>query len=541
MVLVPFRDREVEGSSAGSEMNSDTTTDRLTPASLRTWVGFSMMCLGMFMAILDIQVVATSLPTIQRALDIVPDEMSWIQTAYLIAEIVSIPLTGFLIRAATMRWLFTVATVVFTLASIGCAFSPAFKVLIAFRILQGFSGGTLIPTVFSAVFLMFPIRLQTIAATIAGVLAVLGPTIGPIVGGWITDSYSWPWLFLINVPAGLIASSVGFLSLPKHQPSIDRFRRLDLLSFALGAAALIALEIAIKDAPKQGWTSPITVVLVALCIISATLFVSRTRRSENPIVDLRSFARRNFSIGCLLSFVLGMGLYGSVYLIPIFLAYARLHSAFDIGTTMLVTGLSQLIFAPVAAGLTRRVDERLLTGLGFVVFGVGLALSAHQAPTTDFNEMFWPQVVRGAAIMFCLLPPTEFALGGLASEAIPDASGLFNLMRNLGGAIGIAIIDTIIFSRSPQYAQTLVSELTSGNLDAARSIGASMDLLSAALVDPEKRAVVASLVQKSAFVKATNDAWAFVAAITLIATVSIPFVGRQSKGGGKKLDEGFRA
>jgi MFS transporter, DHA2 family, multidrug resistance protein len=522
-------------------MNSDVTTGASTPASFRTWLAFSMMCLGMFMAILDIQVVATSLPTIQGALHIAPDQMSWIQTAYLIAEIISIPLTGFLIRAATMRRLFTVATVVFTLASIGCAFSPTFKVLIAFRVLQGFSGGTLIPTVFSAVFLMFPMRLQTIAATIAGVLAVLGPTIGPVVGGWITDAYSWPWLFLINVPAGLIASSVGFLSLPKHKPSIDQFRRLDFLSFALGAAALIALEIAIKDAPKQGWTSPISIALVALFLISATLFVSRTLRSDNPLVDLSSFARRNFSIGCLLSFVLGMGLYGSVYLIPIFLAYARSHNAFDIGTTMLVTGLTQLIFAPVAAGLTRRVDERLLTGLGFAVFGVGLGLSAHQTTTTDFNEMFWPQVVRGAAIMFCLLPPTEFALGELAPEAIPDASGLFNLMRNLGGAIGIAIIDTIIFSRSPQYAQTLVSELTSGNLDAARSIGASMDLLSAALADPEKRAVVAALVQKSAFVKATNDAWAFVAAVTLIATVSIPFVRRQSKRGGNKLDEVLRA
>jgi MFS transporter, DHA2 family, multidrug resistance protein len=530
MVLVPASNREAEGISACRNMNSDLATETSTPASFRAWVGFSMMCLGMFMAILDIQVVATSLPTIQRALNIAPDEMSWIQTAYLIAEIISIPLTGFLIRAATMRWLFTVATVAFILASIGCALSPTFGVLIAFRVLQGFAGGTLIPTVFSAVFLLFPTRLQTVAATIAGVLAVLGPTIGPIVGGWITDTYSWPWLFLINVPAGLLAASVGFLCLPRHQPSLDQFRRLDLGSFALGAAALIALEIAIKDAPKQSWTSPITIALLALFVVSAALFVLRTRRSKNPLVDLGSFARRNFSIGCLLSFVLGMGLYGSVYLIPIFLAYARSHSAFDIGTTMLVTGLSQLAFAPVAAGLTRRVDERLLTGIGFLVFGVGLALSARQTPTTDFNEMLWPQIMRGAAIMFCLLPPTEFALGGLAPEAIPDASGLFNLMRNLGGAIGIAVIDTIIFSRSPHYAQTLVNELSSGNLDAARSICASMDLLSGALMDPDKRAIVASLVQKSAFVKATNDAWAFVAAVTLIATISIPLVRRQPKG-----------
>ncbi len=510
-------------------MNFDLTSETSTPATLRTWLGFSMMCLGMFMAILDIQVVATSLPTIQSALSIAPDEMSWIQTAYLVAEIISIPLTGFLIRAVTMRWLFTVATAVFILASIGCAFSQKFELLIAFRVVQGFAGGTLIPTVFSAVFLLFPERLQTVAATIAGVLAVLGPTIGPVVGGWITDSYTWPWLFLINVPAGLIATSVGFFSLPRSPPSLDHFRRLDFLSFALGAAALVALEIAIKDAPKQGWTSPASVGLIALFVVAAALFVIRTVRSQNPLVDLGVFARRNFSIGCLLSFVLGMGLYGSVYLIPIFLAYVRSYSAFAIGTTMLVTGLSQLLLAPIAAALVRRIDERLLTGLGFLVFGVGLAMSAYQTTTTDFAEMFWPQVIRGAAIMFCLLPPTEFALGGLAREAIPDASGLFNLMRNLGGAIGIAVIDTIIFSRSSEYARTLLSKLSSGDADAARSIGASMDMLSAALFDADKRAAIASLVQKSAFARATNDAWAFVAAVTLIAIVSIPIVTRQPK------------
>jgi MFS transporter, DHA2 family, multidrug resistance protein len=167
------------------------------------------------------------------------------------------------------------------------------------------------------------------------------------------------------------------------RPEQDDFRHdgwgIDFLSFALGAAALVALEIAIKDAPKQGWTSPITVGLVALFVVSTTLFVTRTRRSKNPFVDLSSFARRNFSIGFFLSFVLGMGLYGSVYLIPIFLAYARSHNAFEIGTTMLVTGLTQVIFAPVAAGLTRRVDERLLAGLGFAVFGVGLGPSAYRS------------------------------------------------------------------------------------------------------------------------------------------------------------------
>jgi DHA2 family multidrug resistance protein len=182
------------------------------------WIGFAMMCIGMFMAVLDVQVVATSLATIQRALNIPQNQMSWIQTAYLIAEVISIPLTGFLTRALTMRWLFVGAVSVFTLASIACAASESFSTLIAFRIVQGFSGGTLIPAVFSAIFLLFPVRLQPLATMIGGVLAVLAPTVGPIVGGWITETYSWPWLFLINVVPGITAASVAMAVLPRARP-----------------------------------------------------------------------------------------------------------------------------------------------------------------------------------------------------------------------------------------------------------------------------------------------------------------------------------
>src|SRR5471032_1552127 len=163
-------------------------TDR---TRLATWFGFALMCLGMFMAILDIQVVATSLPTIQNALAISPDAMSWIQTAYLIAEVIAIPLTGWLTRVLTLRWLFVIATTIFTLASIGCALSGSFLTLVGFRVLQGFAGGTLIPAVFSGVFLLFPIRLLPLATTMAGIMAVLAPTIGLVIGASITETYSW--------------------------------------------------------------------------------------------------------------------------------------------------------------------------------------------------------------------------------------------------------------------------------------------------------------------------------------------------------------
>ena len=185
-------------------MAERTPDERVLP---RTWIGFSAMGLGMFMAILDIQVVATSLPEIREALDIPPEQMSWVQTAYLIAEVISIPLTGWLTRVLTMRGLFVVAVSVFTAASIGCAAAEDFAGLTAWRVVQGFAGGTLIPLVFAAVFILFPKRVEPVATTIAGVLAVLAPTLGPLVGGWITQTYSWHWLFLINVAPGIAASA----------------------------------------------------------------------------------------------------------------------------------------------------------------------------------------------------------------------------------------------------------------------------------------------------------------------------------------------
>ena len=228
------------------------------PSEVRaaTWSGFVLMCLGMFMAILDIQVVATSLPAIQDALAISRDAMSWIQTAYLIAEIIAIPLTGWLTRVLTLRWLFVIAISIFTLASIGCAFSGSFLTLVSFRVLQGFAVGTLSPAVFSAVFLLFPIRLHPVATTMAGIMAVLAPTVGPVVGGWITETYSWHWLFLINVAPGVIAAAATPFLLPREKPRFADLATLDGTSLALVAISLASLEIGLKEAPHHGWLSP---------------------------------------------------------------------------------------------------------------------------------------------------------------------------------------------------------------------------------------------------------------------------------------------
>jgi DHA2 family multidrug resistance protein len=486
-----------------------------------------MMCVGMFMAILDVQVVATSLPTIQGALAIPRDEMSWIQTGYLIAEVIAIPLTGFLTRLLTMRWLFVVSVSIFTIASIGCASSGSFFVLTAWRVLQGFSGGTLIPAVFCAVFLLFPHRLQGVATTIAGVLAVLAPTVGPIVGGWITQTYFWHWLFLINVAPGIVSAAAAARLLPKDRPQPGQARALDFVSIGCMAVALATLEIALKEAPDRGWLSPLVGSLLAMSVISAVAFARRTLGRSRPLVELRTLRDPAFAVGCLFSFVLGIGLFGSVYMMPVFLAFVRGHDALEIGTTMLVTGIAQLATAPVAVALERRLDARLLTAAGFAVFAAGLEMSAFQNPQTDFDGMFWPQIVRGVAIMFCLLPPTRMALGHLPPAAVPDASGLFNLMRNLGGAIGIALIDSVIYGRAPGLSQTIVHRLQAGDIDTARFVGIPLQLFrnrAAGPLDPDTQGILEVMVRHAAFTRAMNEAWTLTALLTIAAVVGLLFV-----------------
>jgi DHA2 family multidrug resistance protein len=481
------------------------------------------MCVGMFMAILDVQIVATSLPTIQRSLDIGPDRMSWIQTTYLVAEVISIPLTGALTRIFGMRRLFVASISVFTLASAGCAASGSFEALVAWRIIQGFSGGTLIPAVFAAVFLLFPVERQGFATMLGGVLAVLAPTLGPIVGGWVTQTYSWHWLFLVNVAPGIVCAALGAWTLPRDPVRTKQIRTLDVASLLGLATALAAIEIALKEAPARGWSDGLVLGLLALTASCSAAFVMRTWRADRPIVQLRNFADPNFAVGCVLSFTLGIGLFGSVYLMPVFLAFVRGRDALEIGTIMLVTGAAQLAAAPVAVVLERRVDARLLTAAGMAIFAAGLALSAFQTPRTDGDGMFLPQLVRGLAIMFCLLPPTRLALGSLAKDQIPDASALFNLMRNLGGAIGLALIDTVIYSRADGHAANLAARVLAGDGDAAIFVGVTSGVIAPAMAASP---VFRAMVEAAGLTQAINEAWAMMAILTIASLACIPFARR---------------
>ncbi|MBC8037728.1 MAG: DHA2 family efflux MFS transporter permease subunit [Rhizobiales bacterium] len=506
------------------------------PAPFMLWIGFGAMCLGMFMAILDIQIVITSLPIIQEALGIGAERMSWVQTAYLIAEVIAIPLTGLLTRVFTLRWLFTGAIAVFTLASIGCAFSTGFASLIAWRVMQGLAGGVLIPLVFSAIFLLFQRGFQqTVATTMGGVLAVLAPALGPITGGLLTENFSWHWLFLINIIPGIVTLVAGLACLPREKRQLNLLRSLDWVSLLFIALGLGALEIGLKDAPDRGWWSGPVLGLFALFAVCGWAAVRRPR----PAVDFSLLRDRNLAFGCGISFILGLALFGSVYLMPVFLAFVRKHGPIDIGIIILVTGIAQLLTAPVAVYLDRRYDARALSTIGFGCFCLGLLMSANQTVTTDYDEMYWPQVVRGGFVALCILPPTRFALGFLPLERVSDGSGLYNLCRNLGGAIGIALIDTVMFTRGPHHAGQLTDLIRENPAEAATLLGLTID----EMPDPGDAMGLISImdaVQDASLTMAINEAWLMLAVLTAFALVllwamgpirtSLPAPNPQSRG-----------
>jgi DHA2 family multidrug resistance protein len=445
--------------SAQSPLGGAGSADRLDPRRLAAFVA---MCFGMFMAFLDIQIVSASLAEIQAGLSASADEIPWVQTSYLIAEVIAIPLSGFLSRALGTRFLFTVSAAGFTFASIMCGFSSSIDSMIVWRALQGFIGGGMVPTVFAAAYLIFPGPRQKLVAPVVGLIATLAPTVGPTIGGYVTDALSWHWLFFVNIGPGIAVTVAAYLLLdgfdkPDHS-LLENFDWWGLLSMA---GFLGALEYVLEEGPRKDWFDDSAIaVLAVVSAFSAVMFFARVLTARVPIVDLRAFLNRNFAVGSAFSFVLGIGLYGLTYLYPVYLAQIRGYDALMIGETMFVSGLAMFATAPIAGQLSQKFDPRFVLIGGFLLFALGTWQMTSVTQDWDFWELLWPQIFRGVGLMFSIVPVTNTALGTLAPELMKNASGLFNLMRNLGGAIGLAVINTTLNDRLDLHLARLHEAVT---------------------------------------------------------------------------------
>ena len=342
-------------------------SERIPPRRL---FAFLIMVFGMFMSILDIQIVSASLAEIQAGLSASSSEVSWVQTAYLIAEVIGIPLSGFLSRAFGTRLLFAISAAGFTVASFLCGFASTIEQMIVWRAFQGFLGAGMIPTVFASAYTVFPRSKFYIVGPIIGLVATLAPTVGPTVGGFITDWLSWHWLFFINIVPG-IAITVGVLALVDFdEPNFKLLERFDWWGLIFMAGFLGSLEYVLEEGPQYEWLQDTSVaVCAAVCAVSAIAFFWRVLTVDEPIVDIRTFADRNFGIGCLISFCVGIGLYGLTYMYPRYLAEVRGYSALMIGETMFVSGVAMFLTAPIVGRLMVKVDMRLLIiAVGLVIF-----------------------------------------------------------------------------------------------------------------------------------------------------------------------------
>ena len=506
------------------------------PADLpngRKYLIFAVMAFGQFMALLDIQIVAASLNDIQAGLSAGPDEISWIQTGYLMAELVMIPFSGFLARALSTRWLFVLSAGLFTVSSGLCALAWDIQSMVAFRIVQGFVGGAMVPTVFATGYTLFEGRQRAMIPGILGTVAVLAPTLGPTIGGWLTEVVGWRSIFTINLVPGVVVTALAFTLIRVDRGDIAIVRRIDYAHLLSMAVFLGGLEYVLEEGPRHDWFGDPAVATAAwLSAVAFGLFLERSLRSGGPVVRLSPFRRPTFVFACIFNLVIGFGIYSAVYLTPVFLGRVRGYDSLQIGTTVIVTGIAQLGSVIVATRLSNRADPRLVVTAGLVLFALSLWMSSYVTPEWGFAQWLCPQAVRGFAVMLCIVPSVGMALTGFAGAELQAASGLFNLMRNLGGAVGIAVVNTWLQDNGRIQALRLGEALGQAGRRApdvtAALAGRFGQALGPAAGDPGQSLLAAQgelarLVGRAAVTGAFEDVFRLMAWVFLAALVMVPF------------------
>ncbi|MBC7906200.1 MAG: DHA2 family efflux MFS transporter permease subunit, partial [Rhodospirillaceae bacterium] len=443
---------------------------------------------------------------------------------------------GWLARVFSTRWLFFVSATTFTLASALCAFAWNIESMIVLRALQGFLGGAMIPTVFATAFTLFPPRMSAGVSVLIGLVATMAPTLGPTLGGWLTDISNWHWLFLINVVPGLMVAFIVLTFVDFDRPRLHLLSGFDLAGVVLIALFLGSMQYVLEEGPREDWFQDRGIVaFTTLMAVAGMAFVWRELTYDHPVVELRAFADRNFLVGCIFSFVIGIGLYGSVYVVPLFLGRVRGYSSLEIGITMMVTGLFQFLSAPLAGNLARHMDLRVMLSMGLGLFGAGLWLNSFLTSEWGYWEMFLPQAVRGLSLMFCMVPINNVALGHLPPTKVQNASGLFNLMRNTGGAVGLAAITTALSHRADLHLARLSERITEGNLEAVTRLQ-NMSARFADLIpgDPDQAALRALLrtVKQQALTMAYGDVLLGMSLVFVCGLMLMPFVHKVSAPGG---------
>ncbi|RYE06362.1 MAG: DHA2 family efflux MFS transporter permease subunit [Rickettsiaceae bacterium] len=503
------------------------TSEAETKLSKTQLLAFLGMIVGMFMAILDIQIVASSLSVIAAGLSASSDELSWVQTSYLIAEVIIIPLSGYIARVLSTRITYFIAALGFTVMSVLCSLAWNIESMILFRALQGFFGGAMIPTVFSTVFIIFPPSKRPTVTVIMGLVVTIAPTLGPVLGGYITELVSWHFMFLLNVIPGIFVCFVVYMYGHFDSPNLNLLQNFDRVGVILMVIMLSSLQYVLEEGNKKGWLDDTLIIfLVILIILSFVGLLIWELVFINPVLDLRAFNNRNFTFGCIYSFIIGMGMYGAVYLLPLFLFSIAGFNTVQIGMTMMVTGIAQFISAPIAGRLFGMgMDLRIMLTIGMSLFSLGCYTNSFLTPDSRLLDFLVPQIIRGMSLMFCFIPTNNVALSTMPKHKIHSASGLFNLTRNLGGAIGLAAISTTVANKTKVFSQYIGENLSITSYFGAQQIENLSRAMYGKVLDPQQGAyqMISNSINRDAFVIAINDVFITISIIFLCGMILIPF------------------
>lgn len=510
-------------------MNSKTTSHEASRAEsgvpIKNWIAVFGSAIGAFMAILDIQITSSSLRDIQGGLGASLDEGSWISTSYLIAEIITIPLTGWLSRVFSPRIYIVINAVLFIVFSMLCGLAHDLPTMIVVRAAQGFTGGVLIPMAFSTILEMLPPAKQPIGLAIFSISAVFAPSIGPVIGGFITDTFSWPYIFFLNLLPGLLLIGMLLYSMPRSPMQLEFLKKNDIpgiISMAVGLSSLIYV---LEEGQRKDWLGSDLIANASIVAgISIMFFIVRELKAKYPLVNLKLLLKRNFGLGTSSNAALGLALYGSVYLLPLYLGTVHGYSAWQIGQVMIWSGLPQLVITPFVPWLMRKLDPRILTFFGLTLFAASCAMNGFMSHDYAGEQLIASMLVRALGMPFVLTPLSALATAGIEKQEAGSASALFNMIRNLGGSIGTAVCSTLVTQREQFHSSRLYEGISESDLqvrnflaDAAKNFHHS----NASNWSAHQQAlqVLAEQVKKESLIMAFNDAFIWLAIVLFIGAL----------------------
>src|ERR1035438_478342 len=442
-----------------------STTATLAPAaqqaSFKTWVAVIGSTIGAFLAILNIQVVGASLADIQGGIGACIRDGGWVTTSYLIAEIIVIPLSGWLANVFSLRRYLLSSTALFLGLTAACAFAQTLGQMIVIRAAQGIAGGVLIPLAFTIIMTKLPRSQHPVGLAIYAVAVIFAPSIGPVLGGYFSDNFGWQSVFFLSLPAGLVMLAMLWYALESTPPQLQLLRQGDWLGIFTMALGLGSLETVLEEGNKDDWFgSPLITSLAVVAVVSLCTFITVELRRSAPLLHLRLLARRNFGLGTCANFVFGFSMFGWIYLIPQYLSRLQGYSSQEIGGVMVWLGLPQLFLIPFIPKIMQRVQARALVIFGYSLFIGGSLLAMSLSDDFSGPEFLGSSLVRAMAQAMTMAPLSAIAIAGIEPEYAGSASALFNAMRNLGGAVGIALLQTLLTKREQFHSDVLSSQVT---------------------------------------------------------------------------------